>query len=839
MKRVLLIAFLLLLSGVLQAKPARKGVIRYRQPDGTILSLTLHGDAFCHYATDASGNVLELDAQGFYRRSALPEAVLQRRVLKSRALRTAAPTLPSVGEARFPVVLIAFQDVPFSGEESLAYFSDFFNQEGFSAYGGTGSVRDYYRDNSRGLYSPSFDVYGPVTIPGNRVEYGRDIVSEGQRLCDAAPQKALYQACKLLDADVDFAQYDADQDGVVDRILYIYAGYDQAEGGPAEAIWAHSWDMASSDDPQVRDAVFDGVKLGEYLCTSELMGNEGSAVQGIGPTCHEFAHALGLPDFYDTDGLVNGLAGGLYQFSLMSDGLYNNDSRTPPYLNALERCLLGWMEEEAIPELPEGKVQLGPVQENQAYRSFTATEGEYYLYETRSGSGWDAPLPAGLLVYHVDRSQRELSGIPVLERWDNWREYNNLNNYLAHPCFYLIPSGDQQSKNTPSAINPEAILFPGIAGVQCYEPQDWDQRYTGVQISAIGRDPEGNSHFRVLLRDDSNISGEIRNPEGKPLSLAFVYEEGREALSDMVYSDQDGFFLLPLEEGPLPRNISLNVVLPGYRSSKLGVALKNGRIAFQNIFLSASQEPIATPLQRYDPSQTSGYFPTEGPVLCGVLFPAADLAPYVGMRIAEVVCHPLIYYPEYVGPMWVTVDFGTNRVLSFPVEDPPLGEFARIQVDISEADLRIPEGLPVYIGYGFEEVQFNAPAGAVYPGEAGNSYWSPFSLDQSSWKEMYIPASGTYMNLMLSSLVEEVPAGTLDGMGFSYIDPGQGSYHEGERFPLKVVLATPVQSISWLLDGRSIPEGDLLLPKGDHALEALLQYQDGRKERIKLEFSAE
>lgn len=838
MKRFLLIAFLLLLGGTIQAKPARTGIIRYRQPDGTILSLRLHGDAFGHYATDASGNVLELDAQGFYRQSALPEAVLQRRMRQARRNRVSAENLPTIGEARYPVVLIAFQDVPFSGEETLDYFQAFFNQEGFSEYGGTGSIRDYYRDNSLGLYSPSFDVYGPVTIPGNRADYGRDIVSAGERICDAAPQKALYQACRLLDQEVDFARYDADGDGVVDRILYIYAGYDQAEGAPSDAIWAHSWDMASSDDPEVRDAAFDGVKLGEYLCTSELMGNEGAAIQGIGPTCHEFAHALGLPDFYDTDGLVNGLAGGLYQFSLMCDGLYNNDSRTPPYLNALERCLLGWMEEDAIPELPEGKVKLGPVQQNQAYRSFTATEGEYYLYETRTGTGWDAALPAGLLVYHVDRSQRKRAGIPALELWDNWPAYNNLNNYLSHPCFYLIPSGDLQSRNTPSAINPEAILFPGIASVRCYEPQDWDQAYTGVQISAIGRDPEGNSSFRVLLREDSNISGEIRNPEGKPLSLAFISEVGNESVTDQVFTDQDGFFLLPLEDGPLPRTVSLNVTLPGYRSRQVDVELKNGRTAFQDVVLPAVQEPFATPLQRYDPSLTSGYFPTEGPVLCGVLFPVADLAPYVGMRICQVACHPLIYAPEYVGPMWVTVDFGTERVLSFPVEDPPLGEFARIQVDISEADLRIPEGLPVYIGYGFEKAEYNAPAGVVYPGEAGNSYWSPFSLEKSDWKEMYSKASGMYMNLMLSSLVKEVPAETLDGMGFSYIDPGQGSYKAGERFPLKVVLASPVKAISWRLDGLSIPDEDLLLPEGDHALEALLQYKDGRKEKIKLEFTA-
>ena len=116
---------------------------------------------------------------------------------------------------------------------------------------------------------------------------------------------------------------------------------------------------------------------------------------GIGISCHELAHALGLPDFYDANEGQDGYAGGLYDFSLMCRGLYNNEDRTPPYLNALERMLLGWIPE--IPELPEsGEVLLGPVQQNLAYRIPTQTEGEFFLVESRDGTVWDAPLPEGL-----------------------------------------------------------------------------------------------------------------------------------------------------------------------------------------------------------------------------------------------------------------------------------------------------------------------------------------------------------------------------------------------------------------------------------------------------------
>lgn len=88
----------------------------------------------------------------------------------------------------------------------------------------------------------------------------------------------------------------------------------------------------------------DGVEVGRFFMTSELRGYTGTNICGIGATAHEFCHALGLPDFYDTDYEgSDGKAGGMYSFSLMSNGCYNNDAKTPPYLNSEEMIMLGWI----------------------------------------------------------------------------------------------------------------------------------------------------------------------------------------------------------------------------------------------------------------------------------------------------------------------------------------------------------------------------------------------------------------------------------------------------------------------------------------------------------------
>ena len=48
------------------AVPAYRGLIPYTQPDGSVIQIRLHGDEFCHWVTDASGQVLEMDAAGYY-----------------------------------------------------------------------------------------------------------------------------------------------------------------------------------------------------------------------------------------------------------------------------------------------------------------------------------------------------------------------------------------------------------------------------------------------------------------------------------------------------------------------------------------------------------------------------------------------------------------------------------------------------------------------------------------------------------------------------------------------------------------------------------------------------
>ena len=68
MKKLLVSIYALMcLCLAANAVPAYRGLLSYTQPDGTTIRIRLHGDEFCHWVTDASGQVLEKDADGYYR----------------------------------------------------------------------------------------------------------------------------------------------------------------------------------------------------------------------------------------------------------------------------------------------------------------------------------------------------------------------------------------------------------------------------------------------------------------------------------------------------------------------------------------------------------------------------------------------------------------------------------------------------------------------------------------------------------------------------------------------------------------------------------------------------
>ena len=478
---------LALFGQIASAVPADPRPFKYTQPDGTVITLRLVGDEFDHWTVDENtGNEVVLDGDGYYRpvsgvyRSARL-APAQVNSLRSRAAEFRSYNAQrdlTHGERRIPVILMQFSDLEFTLDNPVQKFSDLLNKKGYSENGGTGSVQDYYRENSHGEFIPVFDVLPVVTLSKSYKYYGQD----GYDI-DIVVSEAIVEAIELTDPLADFSQYDSDGDGYVDMLMIYFAGHNQAEHAPDYTIWPHQSGVSTDDK-------FDGVRFGAYFCTSEYKGASGTRMCGIGTSSHEFGHSLGLPDFYDTNYGKNGTTHAMDDFSIMSGGSYNNDGRTPPYFTSEERKILGWMDGQT--EIyGSGPLTIESIDNNVAYYTTTDVEGEYFVYEARMDKGWDKGLSEhGLLVYHVDKSTEHIVGWGACKyHWDSWQYRNDLNAYGSHPMCYVIPA-ESQSDLDYYGYN---WLFGN--SVKSYVPKSWsgdDTRYSFYDITVNSDDVSMN-----------------------------------------------------------------------------------------------------------------------------------------------------------------------------------------------------------------------------------------------------------------------------------------------------------------------------------------------------------
>ena len=240
MKKIFTILSIALISAqAVFAIPAKPGKVAYTQPDGTVVMIENHGDEYGHWMTNEAGEAVKLGKDGFLKRMDASElSSIFDRAVKTRSTaeeQRIARSSVSTGTIKIPVILIEFLDTKFVISNPVSAFSSLLNKEGYSENGATGSVRDFYSDNSNGAFIPQFDVYGPVQVADSSKNYAGSTGTDKAYL-------AFREACKLMDSTIDYSNYDSDGDGYVDMILFYYAGYNQAEGGGTynkDCIWPH------------------------------------------------------------------------------------------------------------------------------------------------------------------------------------------------------------------------------------------------------------------------------------------------------------------------------------------------------------------------------------------------------------------------------------------------------------------------------------------------------------------------------------------------------------------------------------------------------------------------
>lgn len=537
-----------------KAVPAYPGLVSRQQPDGTTISVRLHGDEYLNFITTADGYTIKRRADGFYcyaccnadgqleptdrvarnadQRSDADQQWLQgigkylspamRPVAAARQQRDDAlqARARAAAQARTPlfdygnfhglIILVEYNDRKFSRDDYSEMIDKMVNQENYKGYGlvgngvFTGSVRDYFYDNSNGVFSPQFDIVGPVTV--NVSQYYAEQTKRAPQLTK--------KVVDAVDKDVDFSRYDLDKDGEVDMVYMIFAGYGAQHSGDDDSklIWPHASEFFDVDT--WGGSIYkDGVRLGRYACSTEMWGTEGySFFDGIGTMCHEFSHVLGLPDLYDTDyEKSGGQSNDPGSWTIMAGGGYENNGRTPSGYSIYERYSLGFARPDVITEV--GSYELDPVGDaNFGYRLNTQVKNEFFLIENRQRSSkWDQYLPGhGMLVFRVDSTNASV--------WYN----NTLNCNPKHNYFEVVRAGGARGVGA-YASDP----FPGTAQVTMLNNTSSPANlltWSG-QPSMLGFDNISEKRGRITFDIvDVNVLLSIALPEtltiGKGLSMA-------------------------------------------------------------------------------------------------------------------------------------------------------------------------------------------------------------------------------------------------------------------------------------------------------------------------------
>ena len=318
---------------------------------------------------------------------------------------------PAKGTQKTLLLLIEYPDLNHTYTKNN--FEKLMNQHNYS---GNGSFHDYFYQASNGKLSLSVDVFGWYAARNNYVYYGEDNGDNRARELVAEAVDAAE------DAGVDFSDYDNDGDGYVDNLIIAHSGPGAEEGSQTEYIWSHSWSLGSYS------RFYDGVTIQRYVMQPETRSY---GMVGIGVFCHEFGHALGLPDLYDTDD-SDGDSEGLGEWCLMASGSWLNNEKTPAMLSAWGREELGWIDPVVIDS--DGDYSLGPSATNDAcYKMLTPESNEYFLLENRYATGFDAALPGtGLAIFHVntrrsnnDNEELKLSDLEEADGYDDLDKNRN------------------------------------------------------------------------------------------------------------------------------------------------------------------------------------------------------------------------------------------------------------------------------------------------------------------------------------------------------------------------------------------------------------------------------
>ncbi len=365
------------------------------------------------------------------------------------------------------IIMVEWSDRP--GVTNPAEFNSFF----FADSGRIGgSVREYYHEAS----------YGNLQVGGTIIPW----IDAGAYNSNFDFEQILWN----LDGQIDFSQYDGNNDGDVDAIVFLRSGNGREDSGNMNDIWSYARVYGPGGGPGPFDGKFcpnwntspETRPLRDPDNPTQFSGLD--SLNSIRVFVHEMAHNIGLPDLYDYDDKLV-----ISTFSTPNDnndhpvydwcsmgyggyGLLSIKSMNPSHLCGWNKIQAGWV---TPAELNNGEYYLTinsfeTTNINSLFKAvIDESRGEYFLLEYRnplSSAKYDKrdsdfscffwpnlayggdPLDRGLIITHVHDSLgayfwRINAGTPDFPHYTIAIEdagYNPAHNHTTNPEGHVTDS---------------------------------------------------------------------------------------------------------------------------------------------------------------------------------------------------------------------------------------------------------------------------------------------------------------------------------------------------------------------------------------------------------------
>lgn len=395
----------------------------------------------------------------------------------SQRLRT-KNKLITTGNLRNLVILLKFSDHMNRDLPNQYQLNTLFNSLGGEPeFAPTGSVKDFYAENSYGKLVLDSTIYPWISLPKPEAYYSKGFISE-----------AINYALDEIDRNQDYslAEFDSNGDNVLDMITVLHSGYG-AEWGATDCNGQHYKNRIWSHKSSLSWRSKSGISVNSYHISPSLWGTCGSEIGRIGVLAHELGHFFGLPDLYDTYG-----GNGIGSYDLMSNCWgFDGSQLYPPSFSAWSKIQLGWVLPRVITE--SGVYEIPAVIKRPVVlviqKGFPA--GEYLLIENRQPLGFDSKIPqGGLAIWHIDeKAGISTEGFPGQISWPHNGKHYRVALLQADGLYEL-----EQSQNTGNSgdlwrANGKAYLGTSHSALGPFPNTDAYQNgeiiRTGIEVSEI------------------------------------------------------------------------------------------------------------------------------------------------------------------------------------------------------------------------------------------------------------------------------------------------------------------------------------------------------------------